>query len=81
MEAHLTHVARSMLIGGGYDELSDDAKAKLIGSLRQGILAMRKPSLEMIRAGQTVMFPRGYEPTELDIIIIWERMIDVVASR
>lgn len=63
-----------------FDALSDGSQERVLVSAAATLLAVRKPSERMLRAAKTVEFPGGYVLNDLDITLIWERMLDVAAS-
>jgi hypothetical protein len=63
-----------------YDKLDLSMQKKLQENVRASTLAMRTPSNAMIGAGLTVELPRGRRLTELEVMLVWERMIDVAVS-
>jgi hypothetical protein len=63
-----------------YDALDEEHQLLLQESARAMLLAMRKPSAAILRAGATVHGRGGYSTGELDSMLVWERMIDAAES-
>jgi hypothetical protein len=63
-----------------FDALDVETQESLLEAVKAAALAMRKPSDAMIRAGLTLELAGGRRMTELEAMLVWERMLDAALS-
>jgi hypothetical protein len=63
-----------------YDALSKADQERLKGRVAALLLSLRRPSPAMKRAGMTVEIPGDYSISDLEAMLVWERMLDVAAT-
>ena len=69
-------MGRALHLQAGDKTMNDAERGTSKSNARASLLALRKPSASMIRAALTVELPERRRLTELEAMLVWERMVD-----